>query len=198
MRAIALNPWCWRFLPEEAVGSEIRLLNEVAFVRLLKLRVFYDLLEGNVLRRGAVLPSAVAARDVVMNAHAAHKRCILILLALIANQVGKTVASLHRSINPIEKPLKCSILIVVGVADVENRNAAVMQPVGDFKGRMKYLGSFVPGKPANHSGCAAPGQELSCVKFVVERYAVNVSKMLAPAFKPLKNFIPLCAGNANG
>lgn len=197
MRAIALYSRRRGLLTQEAVSHEVSQLNKIALVRLLELRVFNDLLEGNVLGGRSVLPSPELARNMIVDTHSANKRGILIFLTFIADQVCKTLAGLHGSVNAIEQTFKSAVLIVFCITNVEDSNAAVLKPVGDLKGRVKNLRALVSGKPANDTSGATARQKLSGMKLIVQRDAVDVPKVFPPALEAIKNLVPLFAWNTN-
>lgn len=197
MRTVAFNTRRWRFLPKQTICREVRELDEVAFVRLLELRVLNDLLERNVLGRRAILPSPVFAWDVIVHTHPANERSVLIFFPFIADQVRETIPGFHCPINAVEESFKRAVLVVFGIANVEHRDPAFLKPVRHLEGGMENLCSFVPRKPSHHTSGSTARQELSGVKFIVQRYAVNVSKMLSPALESVKYLIPLVTWNAN-
>ncbi len=190
MRPVTLYSWGWSFLPKKAVGHKVRELDKIALVRLLKLRIFYDLLQRNVLGRRAILPSPVLAGYVIVNPHSAYEGNVLIFLSFVTNQMSKAVSSLHGSINSVQEPLKRSVLIVFGVAHIEDRHATVLQPICDLESCVENLRPFVPGKPANDTSRSSTGQEFSSVKLIIERNSMNVSKVLPPPLEAIKDFVP--------
>gem|GEM_PF-2573036 len=161
------------------------------------MRIFNDVLEGNVFGGRAIFPSAVLTGNMVVDPHSANQGCVLILLAFVTDQVRETVPCLHRTINAVKKTLKRAILIISTVADVKHSHTTLIKPVCYLKRCMKYLRPFVSGKATDHASSPAPRKKFTRMQFIVEGDAVNVTEVLSPTLQPIKNLVPFQTWDAN-
>lgn len=189
--------WSWFLTSEESISHKVNVLNEVAFLRRLKLRVFNDTIYRNVSGRFPLTPSAILAWNWVINFHLSHKANVVIFFPLVAYQVAVATPLFHRSVDPVQKSLEGLKLIIRGVRHVKKRNTHfARKPLRHAERAVKDLSAFVASQLVQPPLTAPSRKKLRGVKFKASRDAVYVTQKLAPDFQTIKGLVPGFTWNA--